>query len=107
MSSDESDHPTTLKAQNRDEKPLCRIGLIYWPVDDAFEAAPDGFGIGRENVSCLYLRILHEITDCVVLPVSASEVKFSLSNFDPLCTRKKQNKKKGTNKHIQIIYLVC
>ena len=79
MSIDESDHPTTLKAQNRDEKPLCKIGLIYWPVDDAFEVAPAGvgdFGIRRGNVSCLYLRILHEITDCVVLPVSSSEVEF-------------------------------
>ena len=78
MSLNESRHPTTLRAENRDKIPVFEIILFYWPVNDAFEIAPQGtkgFGIRRANVSCLYLRALHEISDCVLLPVSMNEVR--------------------------------
>ena len=77
MSIEESIHPTTLRAQNIDKKPLFTINLFYWPVDDAFDMPTDisSSGISRSNVSCLYLRTLHEIADCVVVPVNMNEVK--------------------------------
>ena len=78
MSIEESLHPTTLRTQNIDEKPLFEIILFYWPVNEAFDMPTDitSSGISRDNVSCLYLRTLHEITDCVAIPVNMSEVKF-------------------------------
>ena len=77
MSIDESLHPTTLRAQHIDKNPLFNIILFYWPVNDAFDMPSDitRSGITRSNVSCLYLRILHEITDRVVVPVSMNEVR--------------------------------
>ena len=76
MSIEESLHPTTLRAQNCDQIPLFNIILFYWPVNDAFEMPTDitSSGISRDNVSCLYLRTLHEITDCVAIPVNMNEV---------------------------------
>ena len=89
MSIDESLHPTTLRAQNIDEIPLFRIVLFYWPVDDAFDLPTDitSGGITRSNVSCLYLRTLHEITDCVVVSVTMKEVTLhcTVGLFDFLC----------------------
>lgn len=74
---DAATHPTTFKTRNSGALAL-RVVLFYWPVDDAFDIPSMGSrfrGICRSNVSCLYLRILHEITDCVMVSVSKQEVK--------------------------------
>ena len=71
LSIDESLHPTTLRAQNSKEIQLFKIVLFYWPVYNVFDV---NFGINRSNVSCLYLRTLHEISDCVVAPLSMQQV---------------------------------
>lgn len=77
LSIDESTHPTTLSQSNLNDKPVCSIVLFYWPIADAFEN-PNGvlnYGINRSNVSSLYLRILHEISDSVCIPVTTQEVE--------------------------------
>ena len=78
MSIEESNHPTTLSRLNPKVKAQCKVVLFYWPVSDAFEH-PNGlvnYGINRSNVSSLYLRILHEISDSVCMPVTMNEVMF-------------------------------
>ena len=85
MSLNESLHPSTFRltnsTKNNDSKPPfgeVNIGLFYWPVDDAFDIVEHNFGndgIDRSNVSCLYLRTLHEICDCVLIESSMNEVK--------------------------------
>lgn len=85
MSIEESKHPTTISQANPEVKPTFEIVLFYWPVLDAFKI-PKGLsdhGISRSNVSVLYLRVLHEMTDCVCIPVTMNEVMifFYSSNF--------------------------
>ena len=77
VSLNESSHPSTMVLENENERPVCRVVLFYWPVDDAFEIDNHNFGrrgIRRSNVSCLFLRTLHEICDCVVIESSIDEV---------------------------------
>ena len=82
MSLDESSHPSTIRSNiwktNGCSKPLFRIVIFYWPVKDAFDIDACNFGIGgidRSNVSCLYLRTLHELCDCVLIESSMDEVE--------------------------------
>ena len=79
VSLDEPLHPSTFEL-NSNEKNSSRskpssgevhIVLFYWPVDDAFKTDE----ISRSNVSCLYLRTLHELCDCVLIESSMKEVK--------------------------------
>ena len=84
MSLDESIHPTTIKLNNEnDKKPLFRVVLFYWPVKDAFEVKSKcsdfGAGIDRSNVSSLYVRVLHEICNCVVIESTINEVELLFS----------------------------
>ena len=81
MSLEESLHPSTFTLNNKkttdDCKPPFSVVLFYWPVDDAFDIPDHDFvigGIDRSNVSCLYLRTLHEICDCVLIESSMTEV---------------------------------
>ena len=83
MSIDESVHPTTVSQAQPNDKPIVNVVLFYWPVVDAFEN-PNGvinYGINRSNVSSLYLRILHEISDSVCIPVTTQEVEWSSFNI--------------------------
>ena len=66
---DKTKHPSSTRKLG--SKPsFFDIIVFYWPVDDAFK------NIERGNVSSLFLRILHEISATVCIPVASQEVKF-------------------------------
>ena len=69
MSLNEELHPTTT-AMNDGTQVLVRVALFYWPIDRAFDTDK----INRSNISCLYLRTLHEICDSVMIESSMDEV---------------------------------
>ena len=80
MPLNEGSHPGTTALQDSGTTPEVRISLFYWPVDGAFDVA----NISRSNISCLYLRTLHEICDCVMVESSMNEVQLNLFNFPVL-----------------------
>jgi len=56
-----------LKEINKNQKTV-KLIMFYWPIIDAF------VDIQRSNLSCLFIRLLHELCHTVIIPSSIKEI---------------------------------